>query len=76
MLRINIIELYRIVLCLFQAKLELITGASCGGMVVQVFDKDNVLVCTLDNNDALLGSYPIDDGMRLHVGALEISFLF
>lgn len=25
------------------------------------------LVCKLDNNDALLGSYNIEDGMRIHV---------
>lgn len=25
------------------------------------------LICKIDNNEALLGSYPIEDGMRLHV---------
>ncbi|KAL8592604.1 hypothetical protein ACOMHN_026534 [Nucella lapillus] len=47
-------------------KLELVTGGSAGSMNLTVFDKDNKLVCSLDNNDALLGSYPIDSGMRIH----------
>lgn len=25
------------------------------------------LVCKIDNNDAMLGSFPIEDGMRIHV---------
>lgn len=36
-------------------------------MELEIYDKDDKLVCQLTNNDALLGSYPIDDGMRLHV---------
>lgn len=36
-------------------------------MRLQIFDKDNTLICDLSDNDALLGSYPIEDGMRLHV---------
>ncbi|PVD26663.1 hypothetical protein C0Q70_14341 [Pomacea canaliculata] len=51
----------------FKMKLELVTGASAATMNLTVFDKDNKLVCILDNNDALLGSYPIDSGMRIHV---------
>lgn len=51
----------------FQAKLELMTGASCQTMKLECYDKDNKLVCTLTDDKALVGSYPIDDGMRLHV---------
>lgn len=36
-------------------------------MLIQVFDKKSKLVCELTNDDALIGSYPIDDDMRLHV---------
>ncbi|KAL1131896.1 hypothetical protein AAG570_011507 [Ranatra chinensis] len=36
-------------------------------MVLRVYDKDDKIVCILSNNDALLGSFQIDDGMRLHV---------
>ncbi|XP_019627477.1 PREDICTED: tubulin-folding cofactor B-like isoform X1 [Branchiostoma belcheri] len=48
-------------------KLELITGCPAAHMDLQVFTKENKLVTTMDNNDALLGSYPVDDGMRIHV---------
>ena len=36
-------------------------------MTISVFDKEDKFICVLDNEDALLGSYPINDGMRLHV---------
>lgn len=36
-------------------------------MKIEAYDKDNKLVCTLADDNALLGSYPIDDGMRFHV---------
>lgn len=48
-------------------KLELITGASALGMKISSFDKNDKKVCDLDDDDALLGSYPVDSGMRLHV---------
>ncbi|XP_076644153.1 tubulin-binding cofactor B [Halictus rubicundus] len=51
----------------FKGKLELITGASPATMIVEVFDKNDRLVCILNNGQQLLGSYPIDDGMRIHV---------
>lgn len=35
-------------------------------MQVELYNGDN-LVCKLDNNDALVGSFPIEDGMRFHV---------
>ena len=54
------------VLCL-KAKLELVTGATCNNMIVEIYGKDDKFICRLDNNDALIGSYPIDDGARLHV---------
>jgi len=50
-----------------KGKLELVTGAACTTMIIDVYNKEDVVVCRLDNNDALIGSYPIDDGMRLHV---------
>lgn len=36
-------------------------------MKLQVYTNKNEFVCNIDNDDALLGSYPIDDGMRIHV---------
>jgi tubulin-specific chaperone B len=35
-------------------------------MKLEVFSGSK-LVCKLDNNDAMLGSYSIEDGMRIHV---------
>lgn len=50
-----------------KSKLELLTGSQSHNMKLEVYNKDNRLVCMLDNEDALLGSYHVDDGMRLHV---------
>ena len=40
-------------------------------MKLEVYDKENKLVCKLDNDDALLGSHQVDDGMRIHVSNLK-----
>lgn len=49
-----------------KSKLELITGAFSQSMKLTVYSKENKLICKLDNDDALVGSFPIDDGMTLH----------
>ena len=36
-------------------------------MEVQLLDREGKLLCVLNNEDALLGAYPVDDNMRLHV---------
>jgi len=41
-------------------------------MKVEVYDKNDKLVCKLEEGQRLLGSYPIDDGMRIHVCSLAI----
>lgn len=52
----------------FKGKLELITGATSASMDITVHDsKTDDVVCKLDSNERLLGSYPIDSGMRIHV---------
>lgn len=51
----------------FKGKLELVTGGNPTTMTVEVYDKNNKLICKLDDGSRLLGSYPIDDGMRIHV---------
>eukprot|EP01136_Pigoraptor_vietnamica_P007999 Opistho-1_new@42799 len=48
-------------------KLELITGSTAGYMSLQLFDKKDGLVCTLSDDNAMLGAYPVQDFMRLHV---------
>ena len=55
----------------FQGKLELLTGATPANMKLEVYNKENKLVCKIDNDNAMLGSYPVDDGMRLHVSYQE-----
>lgn len=51
-----------------KGKLEMLTGASAATMKLEVYEKDSEkLVCILDDNTALLGSFPIDDDMRIHV---------
>lgn len=51
-----------------KGKLEMLTGASAATMKLEVYEKDSEkLVCRLEDDNALLGSFPIDDGMRLHV---------
>lgn len=36
-------------------------------MKLTVYDSKNNFVCDIDNDEALLGSYHIDDGSRIHV---------
>lgn len=36
-------------------------------MKLKVYDSKNKFVCDIDNDEALLGSYHIDDGSRIHV---------
>lgn len=47
-------------------KLEIVTGGSASTMQIELYNGDR-LICKMDNNNSLLGSYPIEDGMRLHV---------
>ncbi|KOB71976.1 Tubulin folding cofactor B [Operophtera brumata] len=50
----------------FKTKLELVTGGSASTMKLKVYDSKNKFVCDIDNDEALLGSYHIDDGSRIH----------
>lgn len=50
-----------------KGKLELLTGATAANMKLELYNKENKLVCKMDNDSAMLGSFPVDDGMRLHV---------
>lgn len=43
------------------------TGGSCTTMQLEAYTKDNKLVCPLKEDNALLGSYPLENGMRLHI---------
>lgn len=50
-----------------KGRLEVITSADSSTMTVKVFDRNDKFICILDDDEKLLGSYHIDDGMRLHV---------
>lgn len=47
--------------------MELLTGGNSMTMTVEVYDKNDKLICKFNEGSRLLGSYPIDDGMRIHV---------
>ncbi|KAJ2951234.1 hypothetical protein O0L34_g5633 [Tuta absoluta] len=51
----------------FKTKLEMVTGGSAATMKLKLYDTKNNFVCDIANDEALLGSFPIDDGMRIHV---------
>lgn len=36
-------------------------------MSLEVYDPDDKLICFLNDNDALLGSFNIEDNYRIHV---------
>ena len=40
-------------------------------MNLEVYNEQNKLICKLDEDSNLLGSYPIEDNMRLHVSASD-----
>eukprot|EP00042_Codosiga_hollandica_P017558 m.48726 g.48726 ORF g.48726 m.48726 type:complete len:236 (+) comp47783_c0_seq2:100-807(+) len=48
-------------------KLEMITGSEAGHQDLRLYDCNNVEIGKMDNNDAMLGAYPIESGMRIHV---------
>uniref|UniRef100_A0A672N2T6 CAP-Gly domain-containing protein n=1 Tax=Sinocyclocheilus grahami TaxID=75366 RepID=A0A672N2T6_SINGR len=52
----------------FKSKLELIVGTPAAFMDLELFSTSDKLLQKLDNNEALLGSYPVDDDCRIHVG--------
>lgn len=54
--------------CVFpQSKLELVVGCAAASMDLQLFSSSDKFLQNLDDNEALLGSYPVDDNCRIHV---------
>ena len=43
-------------------------------MEVQLLDREGTLLCILNNEDALLGHYPVEDNMRLHASLFYFIF--
>uniref|UniRef100_A0A8C5RVW0 Tubulin folding cofactor B n=1 Tax=Laticauda laticaudata TaxID=8630 RepID=A0A8C5RVW0_LATLA len=50
-----------------QCKLELVVGSPASCMELELYTPDDKFVMKLDRDEALLGSYPVDDGYRIHV---------
>ena len=50
-----------------KSKLELITGGNSGSMHITAFTKEDKLICEISDPNAMLGSFPLDDGVRLHI---------
>lgn len=50
-----------------QCKLELVVGIPGSSMELQLFSTQDKFLLKLEDNDALLGSYPVDDDCRIHV---------
>uniref|UniRef100_A0A8C0GNP4 Tubulin folding cofactor B n=1 Tax=Chelonoidis abingdonii TaxID=106734 RepID=A0A8C0GNP4_CHEAB len=47
--------------------LKLVVGSPASCMDLELYTSDDKFVMKLDSDEALLGSYPIDDGCRIHV---------
>lgn len=50
-----------------KGRLELITGASAASMALEVLDENDKHVCALGDDNALLGSYNVEENYRIHV---------
>ncbi|KAF5897661.1 tubulin-folding cofactor B, partial [Clarias magur] len=51
----------------FKSKLELVIGCPAASMELQLFSSSDKFLQNLEDNEALLGSYPVDDDCRIHV---------
>ncbi|XP_026086760.1 tubulin-folding cofactor B isoform X1 [Carassius auratus] len=51
----------------FKCKLEMIVGTTAAYIDLELFSTSDKFLQKLDNNEALLGSYPVDDECRIHV---------
>ncbi|KAG7470855.1 hypothetical protein MATL_G00118230 [Megalops atlanticus] len=51
----------------FKSKLELVVGTPASCMDLQLFSPSDKFLQKLEDNEALLGSYPVDDDCRIHV---------
>uniref|UniRef100_A0A8B9E764 Ubiquitin-like domain-containing protein n=1 Tax=Anser cygnoides TaxID=8845 RepID=A0A8B9E764_ANSCY len=54
----------------FKCKLELVVGSPASCMELELYGPAEELLGRLDCDEALLGSYPVADGCRVHVGPL------
>lgn len=52
---------------LLQSKLEMIVGAPASCMDLELFSVTDQFLQKIEDNEALLGSFPVDDECRIHV---------
>ncbi|XP_070761838.1 tubulin-folding cofactor B [Enoplosus armatus] len=50
-----------------KGKLEMVVGATASCMDLELFTVSDKFLQKMDDNEALLGSYPVDDDCRIHV---------
>lgn len=50
-----------------KGKLEMIVGAPSSGMELELYGVSDGFLLKMDDNNALLGSYPVDDECKIHV---------
>ncbi|KAF3692736.1 Tubulin-folding cofactor B Cytoskeleton-associated protein 1 [Channa argus] len=50
-----------------KGKLEMVVGTPASFMDLEIFNVSNEFLQKMDDNEALLGSYPVDDDCRIHV---------
>ncbi|XP_053278952.1 tubulin-folding cofactor B [Pleuronectes platessa] len=50
-----------------KGKLEMAVGTPAGSMDLELYSVSDKFMLKMDDNDALLGSYPVDDDCRIHV---------
>ncbi|XP_010870846.2 tubulin-folding cofactor B isoform X1 [Esox lucius] len=51
----------------FKGKLEMVVGTPASCMELQLFSPTDKFIQKLDDNEALLGSYPVDDDCKIHI---------
>ncbi|KAJ8256398.1 hypothetical protein COCON_G00185500 [Conger conger] len=56
-----------ITLAEFKSKLEMVVGSPAACMDLQLFSASDKFLQKMEDNEALLGSYPVDDDCRIHV---------
>ncbi|XP_020491856.1 tubulin-folding cofactor B [Labrus bergylta] len=56
-----------ITIAALKGKLEMVVGASFSSMDLELYGVSDKFLQKMDDNEALLGSYPVDDECRIHV---------
>lgn len=59
-----------------QGKLEMIVGSSASCMDLELFSTNDKFLQKMDDNDALLGSYHVDNYCKIHVSIWSLPSMF